>query len=169
MSKISLTLVNGDTARFECTFGRGCEGICCKNGRPSVSGKEVLAITGVLPKVLPHLRPEARRLIEDGGFTSKRTKLDQPMLRVIDSWCVFFNAGCVLHKVGVEDGDAYQYKPIQCALFPLEQNRDGDWYVRQWGYEGEKWDLFCLNPKASKKKPTETLKEETELAASLAE
>jgi Fe-S-cluster containining protein len=164
MSKISLTLVNADQARFECIFGRGCDGICCQNGRPSISGKEELAITGVLKKVLPHLRPAAQKLIEKTGFTSKRTKLDQPMLRVVDGWCVFFNAGCVLHKVGIEDGDAYQYKPIQCALFPLEQNRDGDWYVRQWGYNGEKWDLFCLNPKASKKSPVETLKDEMAIA-----
>jgi Fe-S-cluster containining protein len=167
MSKISLTLVNADTAKFECIFGRGCDGKCCQNGRPSVSPKEEKTIRGVLKKVLPHLRPEAKKLIEKSGFTSNRKKLDQPMLRVVDGWCVFFNAGCVLHKIGAEDGDSYQYKPVQCALFPLEQNGDGDWYVRQWGYQNEKWDLFCLNPQATTKSPTETLKEEIALAEKL--
>ena len=62
---------------------------------------------------------------------------------------MFFNDGCVLHKVGAADGDAYQYKPSQCALFPLEKGDDGRWLVRQWGYDDEDWDLFCLNPKAS--------------------
>ncbi len=150
MSKIALPLVsNAKEATFDCIFGRGCEGICCKNGRPSVGPAEERAIAKVLPRVLHELRPEARKLIENGGFLSKRTKLGQPMLRVAKGWCVFFNRGCTLHKVGIADGDAYQYKPVQCALFPLEQGEDGEWYVRQWGYRGEKWDLFCLNPQES--------------------
>ena len=70
------------------------------------------------------------------------------MLRVADGWCVFFNRGCVLHTIGAEDGDAYKYKPAICSLFPLEPEK-GKWYIRQWGYNREDWDLFCLNPKNS--------------------
>ena len=51
------------------------------------------------------------------------------MLRVQDSWCVFFNQGCVLHKVGAAEGDKYRYKPAPCALFPLGRTEKGDWYV----------------------------------------
>jgi len=166
MSKIALPVVsNAKEATFDCIFGRGCEGICCQNGRPSVSPPEERAIAKVLPRVLQELRPEARKLIEKGGFLSKRTKLGQPMLRVVKGWCVFFNKGCTLHKVGSADGDAYRYKPIQCALFPLEQGEDGAWYVRQWGYRDEKWDLFCLNPKESDKLATDSLASELALAA----
>jgi Fe-S-cluster containining protein len=166
MSKIALPLVsNAKEATFDCIFGRGCEGICCKNGRPSVGPAEERAIAKVLPRVIQELRPEARKLIEKGGFLSKRTKLGQPMLRVAKGWCVFFNRGCTLHKVGIADGDAYQYKPVQCALFPLEQGEDGEWYVRQWGYRGEKWDLFCLNPQESDKLATDSLASELALAA----
>jgi Fe-S-cluster containining protein len=160
----ALPIVNADTATFECIFGRGCDGICCQNGRPSVDADEQKRIQKTLKKVTPHLRPEARALIERDGFVSARTKLGQPMLRVVGGWCVFFNARCVLHKVGAEDGDPYQYKPSQCALFPLEKG-DAGWYVRQWGYEGEVWDLFCLNPKQSKKPAVESLAEEIALAA----
>jgi Fe-S-cluster containining protein len=164
---LPVVVANADTATFDCIFGRGCEGICCKNGRPSVTPEEQAAIRGVLDRALPHLRPEARKLIEAEGFISNRTKLGHPMLRVSEGWCVFFSAGCVLHKVGAEDGDAYQYKPTQCALFPVEQDDDGSWFVRQWGLRGEKWDLFCLNPKQSKRPAVESLAAELVLAAKL--
>jgi Fe-S-cluster containining protein len=163
-----LNIINAATATFECTFGRGCDGLCCKNGRPSVTPAEQKTIQKVMKRTLPHLRDDARKLIEKEGYLSKRTKLGQPMVRVIDEYCVFFNEGCVLHKIGAEDGKAYQYKPVQCALFPLEKDEATDeWFIRQWNMEGEQWDLFCLNPKNSKKKAVKTLAEEIELAASL--
>ena len=164
----TITIENLETATFECTFGRGCEGICCRNGRPSVASAEMMAMEGVLPRVLPRLRPDARKLVEEEGFVSRRTKVGQPMLRVSGGWCVFFNEGCVLHQVGAEDGDSYQYKPIQCALFPVEHDDDGSWYVRQKGHRGEQWDLFCLNPKQSPKPAAETLAAEIALAQRVA-
>ncbi len=168
MATIPLPLANGTTATFECIFGRGCDGICCKNGRPSVDPEEQARIANVMPRVLPLLRPSARKLVEASGILSKRTKLGHPMLRVVDGWCVLFNGGCVLHKIGAEDGEAYQYKPTQCSLFPLEHDSENhEWYVRQWGYNGEQWDLFCLNPQQSQKKATESLAEEMLLAQRL--
>ena len=163
---LPLAVVNADTATFDCSFGRGCEGICCKNGRPSVGPDEIARIEDNLPKFLPHLRPSARKLVEAEGFLSKRVKLGRPMLRVTESWCVFFNKGCVLHKVGAQDGDSFQYKPVQCALFPLELDvTRGEWYIRQWEYRNEDWDLFCLNPKNSSRKASESLADEIALAA----
>ena len=47
---------------------------------------------------------------------------------------------------GAAEGDKFRYKPAPCSLFPLERDDDGAWYVRQHGYKGEKWDLFCLAP-----------------------
>ena len=123
-------------------------------------------MASVLPRVLPLLRPEAKKVLEAEGFVSARTKLGQPMVRVVGGWCVFFNAGCVLHTVGAEDGDSYQYKPTQCALFPLEKDA-GKWYVRQWGLEGEQWDLFCLNPANSPRPAVEALAPELVLAGKL--
>ena len=171
MPKTSLPVVvaNAETATFDCLFGRGCDGVCCKNGRPSVDPAEAAAIRDSLERVLPHLRPEARARIEAEGFLSSRTKLGQPMVRVAGGWCVFFNGGCVLHKVGAAEGDPFRYKPSQCALFPLERDDDGDWYVRQWGYRGEQWDLFCLNPAASSRPAVESLAGEAALAARLTE
>jgi hypothetical protein len=160
----SLPVLNAAEAKFECTFGRGCDGICCKNGRPPVYPDERARIARNLGKFLPHLRPEARELVEQEGFVSNRRHAGQPMLRVVGGWCVFFNEGCVLHKVGATEGDKYRYKPYLCAVFPLNKSLDDEWYVRQWGYKNEEWDLFCLNPQACRKRAVETIAEEMALA-----
>ncbi|MEO2088306.1 MAG: DUF3109 family protein [Gemmataceae bacterium] len=163
-----LTVVNAATATFECTFGRGCDGLCCRNGEPSVTAAERARIDAVLPRLLPHLRPEARQAVEAGGWLGDGQKLGLPMARVVDDWCVFFNQGCVLHKLGAADGDFARYKPIQCVLFPLEPNGDGTWYVRQRGYDGEEWDdLFCLNPANTEVKAVDALAAELAVAADL--
>src|SRR5205823_6298623 len=104
----SLPVINLSEAKFECIYGRGCDGICCRNGRPGVYPEEEQRIEANLGKFLPQLRPEARALIEKSGFLSRRRKHGLPMLRVIDSWCVFFHEGCVLHKVGAMAGDKYR-------------------------------------------------------------
>lgn len=161
----SLPVINSSEATFDCIYGRGCDGICCQNGRPGVYPDEQARLTKNLRKFLPHLRPEARELIEKSGYLSKRRKDGLPMLRVIDGWCVFFHEGCVLHKVGAAEGNKYRYKPAPCALFPLAKNDKGEWYVRQWGVESEEWDVFCLNPHASSRPAAESLAEEMALAA----
>ena len=162
----SLPVVNLSEATFECIFGRGCDGICCQNGRPPVYPDEVERLDANLEKFLPHLRPEAGTL-EKQGYLSGRRKFGLPMLRVVDGWCVFFNQGCVLHKVGAAEGDTYRYKPSAGALFPLARNDQDEWYVRQHGYEDEKWDLFCLDPHRHTEPAAESLEEEIRLAEGL--
>jgi len=163
--KTSLPVINLAEAHFECIYGRGCDGICCQNGRPGLYPEEEKLLDRNLRKFLPELRPAARKVIEKGGYVSKRRKGGLPMLRVVDSWCVFFNKGCVLHKIGAAEGNKYRYKPAPCALFPLARNEKDEWYVRQWGTEGEAWDLFCLKPEASPRPASEALAEEIQLAA----
>ena len=161
----SLPVLNLSEAKYECIFGRGCDGVCCRNGRPGVYPDEAERIAANLAKFLPHLRPEARALIEEEGPLSRRTRGGLPMLRVVGGWCVFFHQGCVLHKVGALEGDKYRYKPAACALFPLARDEQDRWYVRQWGYQDEEWDIFCLNPKATDVPAVESLREEMALAA----
>lgn len=160
----SLPVVNLSEATFECIFGRGCDGICCQNGRPPVYPDEAERLDANLEKFLPHLRPEARQLLEKKGYLSGRRKFGLPMLRVVGGWCIFFHQGCVLHKVGAAEGDKYRYKPSACALFPLAKNDRNEWYIRQQGYEGEEWDLFCLAPSASTQAAADSLQEEIALA-----
>ena len=70
----SLPVINLSEARFECVFGRGCEGLCCRNGRPGVYPEEERVIADNLARFLPELRPEARRAVEGEGFLSGRRK-----------------------------------------------------------------------------------------------
>src|SRR5439155_7583235 len=96
----TLPIVNLDTATFECIYGRGCDGICCQEGEPPIEPEEVTLLNAHLPRLLPHLRPEARALIDAEGFLGEPHRLGPPKLRVAAGWCVFFNQGCVLHKAG---------------------------------------------------------------------
>ena len=158
-----LPVLNLAAATYECTFGRGCDGVCCREGRPVVDDDEIARLDENLPKLLPLLRPEARRVAAQQGVVSGRGK-SVKQLRVAGGWCVFFNQGCVLHQVGAAEGDKYRYKPVVCSLFPLDQDERGNWYVRQHGQFGEEWDLFCLDPANSPRPAAETLQEELELA-----
>lgn len=165
-----LHVQNLDEARFECTFGRGCEGICCRNGRPPVYPDEVERIDSVLERAQPLLRPEAQSLIEREGYLSNRQKGGASMLRVTHGWCVFFSQGCVLHALGMADGETHRYKPGACSLFPLERDKSDRWYVRQVGYLNEQWhELPCLNPTENTPLARETLKDELAIAKRMTE
>jgi hypothetical protein len=161
----SLPVLNLSEAKFECIYGRGCDGICCQNGRPCVYPDEVERLDANLEKFLPELRPEARELIEEEGYLSNRRKNELPMLRVVGGWCVFFHQGCVLHKVGALEGDKYRYKPAACSLFPLGKTEQGEWYIRQKDYQDEEWNLFCLDPVSSSMPASQSLRDEIQLAA----
>jgi Fe-S-cluster containining protein len=164
----SLPVLNLAEAKFECIYGRGCDGICCQQGRPPVTEDDIARIDAILPKALPHLREPAQKKIEKIGYLSNWIKEGKRTLRVADGWCVFFNQGCVLHKMGMVEGNSFKYKPILCAVFPLDIGDDGQWYIRQHGYQKEQWDLFCLDPKASPRPAAETMKEELALVEQVA-
>lgn len=159
-----LTVINLHEARFECTYGRGCDGICCREGRPPVYADEAERISHNLDKFLPLLRPEARAVIARRGYLGARRKAGQPVMRVAGGWCVFFNRGCVLHEAGAAEGDKYLYKPSICALFPIDRDRQERWYVRQKNYKGERWELFCLDPNATRLMAADSLRDEIALA-----
>jgi hypothetical protein len=164
----SLPVLNLSEAKFECIFGRGCDGICCQNGKPPVSPDDIARIDSILQQALPHLREDARKKIEKGGYLSNWRKEGKPTIRVAGGWCVFFNQGCVLHKMGMAEGDSFKYKPILCAVFPLDLADDGQWYIRQQGYLKEPWDLFCLDPNASQRPAADSMKDELALVERVA-
>jgi hypothetical protein len=163
--RVSLPVVNLAEVSFECSYGRGCEGLCCRDSRPPLYAEEAERVAHNLPRFLPLLRPEAREVVERDGFLSNARKGGLRRVRVVGRWCVFFNGGCVLHKVGAAEGDKGRYKPFWCAVFPLGRDHNGEWYVRQRGYRGEQWDLPCLDPRASATPAGVTLREEVLLIA----
>jgi len=154
---MSFVILNLQQATFDCTYGRGCEGLCCRNGRPIVYPNEAARINVNLQRLLPVLRPEARAIVEKEGYVCGRRKGGQPMVRVAAGWCVFFNRGCVLHRLGAEEQDPFRYKPWVCAVFPISRDPRGPWYVRQKGLLGEVWDLPCLDPAATTVRASESL------------
>jgi hypothetical protein len=162
--QFTLPVVNINEARFECTYGRGCEGLCCRESRPPLDPAEVDRITANLHKFLPLLRPAARSLVRRKGYLSGYRYQGQPTIRVAERWCVFFNRGCVLHQVGESEGDKNRYKPVVCALFPLELDDNDRWFVRQKGFNGEKWDLPCLDPTSTDVPAAESLEAELGVA-----
>jgi len=103
-------------------------------------------------------------LVRREGFLTRRIKSGLRTLRVVNGWCVFFHGGCVLERAGRDEGVAWRYKPMECALFPLEQNWRGEWFVRQKGYGREDWDLPCLDPLPGAGAAAESLSEELALA-----
>src|SRR5262249_49127377 len=112
-----------------------------------------------IDRILPRMRPEAQQVLRKKGYRYGRLH-DLPCVRTVKGWCIFFNKGCVLHAMGAEEGDNFKYKPQYCAWFPLDFDKDGNWYVRQHGYKKEEWDLFCLSPTNSKRLAVKTLQEE---------
>ena len=160
----TLPILNLAEARYECTYGRGCDGICCREGRPILYPKEIENLDSNLPRIVPLLRPEAQAVVRRKRYMSDRRRLGHPVVRNVAGWCIFFNEGCVLHKLGESEGDRYRYKPAVCSLFPIQSDDDGNWYVRQHGYKNEKWNLFCLDPKSSPRPAAETLRAELGLA-----
>jgi hypothetical protein len=162
---LALPIVNRDEATFECTFGRGCDGVCCREGRPLVYPEEVENIAANLHRFLPALRPGARAVVERVGFLMpRRRRFGQRVMRSAQGWCVFFNRGCVLHQVGAAEGDKFRYKPAVCALFPIQQDDRDRWYIRQKGFKRERWPLFCLDPLNSTVPAWESLRDEIALA-----
>ena len=159
-------IANLDTATFRCVFPV-CGGICCKNGRPPVTPREQQRIREHLPQILPLLRPDARALAARGAWLTRRRKEGHRMLAVTGGWCVFHNEGCVLHKLGAAQGDKFRLKPWHCVAFPISEERDGSWHVRQRGYRGEAWDLFCLNPKEDPTPARQSLADELAFVAEL--
>lgn len=142
-----LQIENIETARFKCVFPT-CGGQCCKEGRPGLTASDISKIEPNLDKIKPLLRPKALKALERRPWLSKMIKDGLPTLEVVDGWCVFYNQGCVLHKMGMDEGDSFRYKPEVCARFPLEPTPEDPsrFFIRQWGHRDEAWDLFCLNP-----------------------
>lgn len=159
-----LTVLNQDTAHFECVYPT-CGSPCCRNGRPAIEQGERARIDANLAKFA--LRPAARARVAAESFVTNRRKDGLPMLAVVDGWCVFYNDGCALHALGAAEGEPFRYKPWRCAVFPLDRTSAGDWFVRQQGERGEAWDLFCLAPAESPRLAHDTMSAEWQLAAAL--
>ena len=92
---LSLPIVNLTEARFECTYGRGCDGVCCQSGRPLIYPEEIAKLDANLEKFLPLLRPEARACVEKKGYLTDRRRLGVGLefLRLRQRWLARYLRG----------------------------------------------------------------------------
>ena len=165
--KPRLKVVNLASAHFECVYPR-CGSPCCKDGNPPCTEAEAEQIDGLLERVLPLLRPAAREWIGREGYRTDVLMEGHPTVAAVEGHCVFFvDEGCALHRLGVEDGDGFRYKPWACSTFPLDRTAQGEWYVRQRGEHEETWDIFCIDPAESERVAAETLGAEVDFAERL--
>lgn len=147
-----------------------CRGQCCRFGAV-VELSQAQVIEALLPRLLPLIRPEARRLVRRLGWSFKGTVREryaagetlQTASRVVRDRCVFVMdqeaGGCALHALALEDGvEVTRYKPRECVLFPLNGMREGELYVHTWaGYP-------CTADAASHPTALHTLQDELSLA-----
>lgn len=146
-----------------------CGGRCCRFGA-IVTLTQAERITGLVPRLLPLLRPSARRLVHRLGWSFKGTvqeryaETQEPHTasRVVEERCVFVmdahKGGCALHALAMEDAvPVHTYKPLECVLFPLNGVVDGRVHVHGWsGYP-------CTHDAREHLPAYEVLKEELEL------
>lgn len=147
--QIGETRVGTDIARRRlapCSI-HACRGQCCRFGAV-VELSQAREIDALLPRLLPLIRPEARRLVGRLGWSFKGTVKEryasgetlQTASRVVRDRCVFVMdqeaGGCALHALALQDGvEITRYKPRECVLFPLNGLREGELHVHTWaGY-----------------------------------
>src|SRR5262249_53482673 len=70
--KTTLPVLNLRDVTYECIYGRGCDGVCCQNGRPPVAEDEQARLDANLTKFLPLLSEKARKTVEKDGYLSRR-------------------------------------------------------------------------------------------------
>ena len=159
-----LPIVNLDEARFECTFGRGCDGVCCKEGRPLVYPDEVGRIAEALEKLQVEAPPRGPGGRGEEGVPQRPASPGPPRPAQRRRLVPVLPRG--MPPAPTRAGGRGQV-PVQAGrllLFPIQQDEHDRWYIRQRGFHRETWDLFCLDPRIHPRPAAETLVEEIALA-----
>src|SRR3984957_16807715 len=123
------------TSRWECLWGRGCQGIgpepaehlglgCCSIGA-DLGDEDEARMIAALAATLSPARFEHHAEAWDGGIFSHESRTHT---RVVDGACIFLNrpgfiggAGCALHLEAIEAGESpIEWKPSVCWQLPLK-------------------------------------------------
>ena len=92
MMKVTLPVLNLEKATYECTYGRGCDGICCMEGRPIVYKDEIARLDANLEKFMPLLPrgpegdPQKGRHRGIPGVSANGSCKGGLMVRVLQQW-----------------------------------------------------------------------------------
>jgi hypothetical protein len=157
------------TSRWECLWGRGCQGIgpepaenlglgCCSIGA-DLGDEDEARMIAALAATLSPARFEHHAEACDGGIFSHDSRTHT---RVVDGACIFLNrpgfiggAGCALHLEAIEAGESpIEWKPSVCWQLPIKVDWEGGvddievatvrrWTRRDWGAEGVTMAWCC--------------------------
>jgi hypothetical protein len=159
-------------SRWECIFGRGCEGVltgpaaelsqgCCSYGAHFTSeadANRVVAAAATLTASQWQFRQKGR----SASRVVRTNKEGELVTRLVDGACIFLNrpgfaggAGCALHRAALERGvEPLELKPDVCWQLPLRKADEtapdghvvttlGEWARRHWGKGGHDFHWWC--------------------------
>ena len=128
--------------RFVCDLQK-CKGMCCVEGDSGapLEKKEIKTLEKELKRILPYLRNEGRKVIEDQGVYVIDWDSDfvTPLVNEKECAYVIFEEG--IAKCGIEkaydDGVISFRKPISCFLYPVRVQK-----LKQFdAVNYDKWDI----------------------------
>lgn len=159
------------TSRWECIFGRGCEGIdarrpdagCCVHGAHFADRKDRKRVATWVDRLTPDLWQNHRTGTRK-GWTEREDGADKT--RVVKGACIFHNDadfaggyGCALHHLAIKEGVSFiETKPDVCWQLPLRRSYEtrtyeddtertvlvlGEYERRDWGAGGHDFNWYC--------------------------
>lgn len=162
-------------SRWECIWGRGCQGIldepaehlaqgCCSVGAEMSDADEAMQLSA-MAALLDAEAMQYSALAQEVGIFSDDTRTNT---RVVDGACIFLNrpgfaagTGCALHLAAVAHGEPVtEWKPSVCWQLPIRvdwvERADGSesahlrrWSRADWGPEGTTMAWCCTEESAS--------------------
>ncbi len=157
-------------SRWECIFGRGCEGVltgpaaelvqgCCSYGA-HFTGEEDIARVEEAALTLTAAQWQFRAKGRRNGVVKRAG--GESVTRLVQDACVFLNRpgfaggpGCALHRAALERGiEPLELKPDVCWQLPLRRSDEtgpdghvtttlGEWQRRHWGEGGREFHWWC--------------------------
>ncbi|HTW07750.1 MAG TPA: hypothetical protein VME46_09575 [Acidimicrobiales bacterium] len=158
-------------SRWECIFGRGCQGVltglapemeqgCCSYGAHFTDEQDVARVKEAA-KSLTDDQWQYAALGRKAGVTRRRSG-QAATTRLVDGACIFLNrpgfpggSGCALHRAAVERGShPMELKPDVCWQLPLRREDTsspdgsvtstlGQWDRTHWGTGGDEFAWWC--------------------------
>jgi len=142
--EIGKTIVNRDLIekKFVCDLNK-CKGMCCVEGDSGapLEKKEIKILEKDLNKLLPYLRDEGRKVIEEQGvyIIDWDSDIVTPLVNEKEcAYAIFDNgiAKCSIEKA-YNDGIIGLRKPISCFLYPVRIQK-----LKQFdAVNYDKWDI----------------------------
>jgi hypothetical protein len=159
------------TSRWNCIFGRGCQGVltgpaeeleqgCCSYGAHFTDDDDIERVEAAARTLTPDIWQHAAKA-RRGGIVATQSDGTR-ITRLVGGACIFLNrpgfasgAGCALHQAALHRGiEPMDLKPDVCWQLPLRREDTTDdtgrvtstitqWDRKHWGGGGEEFHWWC--------------------------